>query len=38
LTGGVHLHTIEAASEADLEEARRALAERGYLLSPDEHP
>jgi transcriptional regulator of NAD metabolism len=36
LTDGVHLHTIEAASERDLEEARRGLAERGYLISPEE--
>ena len=32
LTEGVHLHTIEATNEADLDEARRVLAERGYLM------
>lgn len=32
LTGGVHLHTVEAGSDALLERARAVLAERGYLL------
>ena len=32
LTDGVHLHTLEAASETRLDDARAALAERGFLL------
>ncbi len=32
LTGGIHLHTLEAATDALLERARAVLAERGYLL------
>jgi hypothetical protein len=32
LTDGVHLHTIEAPSEAVLARAREALAARGFLL------
>jgi uncharacterized protein len=33
LTGGIHLHTIEAPTRAALEAARAALAARGYLLT-----
>jgi transcriptional regulator of NAD metabolism len=33
LTGGVHLHTLEAPTRAALEAARAALAARGYLLT-----
>lgn len=36
LTDGVHLHTLEAGSEARLDEARAALAARGYLLDGGE--
>lgn len=36
LTDGVHLHTLEAATAADLAAARRVLAERGYLLADEE--
>ncbi len=36
LTGGVHLHTLEAATEADLAAARRALADLGYLLEGED--
>ena len=36
LTEGVHLHTLEAASEADLAAARRALVDRGYLLEGED--
>jgi hypothetical protein len=32
LTGGVHLHTLEAGEPAALAAARAALAARGYLL------
>ena len=32
LTGGIHLHTLEAGTDALLERARAVLAERGYLL------
>lgn len=32
LTDGTHLHTIMASSEADLDDACRALQEAGYLL------
>ncbi len=32
LTGGVHLHTIEAQSRDALEKARVAMREHGYLL------
>jgi len=32
LTAGIHLHTLEAATDALLERARAVLAERGYLL------
>ncbi len=32
LTDGIHLHTLEAASEARLDEARVALAVSGFLL------
>ncbi|MGH2363833.1 MAG: transcription repressor NadR [Chloroflexota bacterium] len=32
LTGGVHLHTVEAPSQARLESARAALRERGFLI------
>jgi transcriptional regulator of NAD metabolism len=37
LTEGVHLHTLEAATEADLAAARQALADRGFLLE-DQDP
>ncbi|MDY7221739.1 transcription repressor NadR [Halalkalibacterium halodurans] len=33
LTKGVHMHTLEAESEAILDEAIRALEEKGYLLN-----
>ncbi|MCE7793688.1 transcription repressor NadR [Salipaludibacillus sp. CUR1] len=33
LTGGVHLHTIEANSEKDLDDAVDALNEAGFLLT-----
>jgi len=33
LSDGLHLHTIEAASEFDLENIRKALAENSFLLS-----
>ncbi|MBT9143052.1 MAG: putative transcription repressor NiaR [Dehalococcoidia bacterium] len=33
LTGGVHLHTIEAADQATLNEIIEALLNKGYLLS-----
>ncbi|MBS3899985.1 MAG: transcription repressor NadR [Dethiobacter sp.] len=33
LTGGVHLHTIEAADQAVLDEIREALLRKGFLLS-----
>lgn len=36
LTDGVHLHTLEAGSEARLDEARAALTARGYLLDGGE--
>lgn len=32
LTNGIHLHTIAADSEADIEEIKRELKERGFLL------
>ncbi|WP_349408012.1 transcription repressor NadR [Pseudalkalibacillus sp. SCS-8] len=32
LTGGVHMHTLEADSEAQLDHACQALQEKGYLL------
>jgi hypothetical protein len=32
LTGGVHLHTLEAESDLALNRARASLAERGYLV------
>ena len=32
LSGGVHLHTVEAASEASLDAIEKALEEKGYLL------
>ncbi|MEW9677158.1 transcription repressor NadR [Lentibacillus sp. L22] len=32
LTGGVHLHTLEAETEKQLEEAKAALRNSGYLL------
>lgn len=36
LTDGAHLHTLEAASEARLDDARAALAARGFLLDGGE--
>jgi transcriptional regulator of NAD metabolism len=33
LTGGVHLHTLEASRPETLTAARAALADRGYLLA-----
>jgi len=32
LTGGVHLHTIEADSESTLDEIEKSLKEKGYLI------
>lgn len=32
LTNGIHLHTIAADSEDDIEEIKRELKERGFLL------
>lgn len=32
LTNGIHLHTIAADSEEDIEEIKRELKERGFLL------
>ena len=32
LTEGVHVHNIAAPSEAQAEEVRRRLAEKGYLM------
>lgn len=32
LTNGIHLHTIAADNEADIEEIKRELKERGFLL------
>jgi len=32
LSGGVHLHTVEAESEASLDAIEKALGEKGYLL------
>lgn len=34
LTGGVHLHTVSCASEADFQRIAAALAERGILFDP----
>lgn len=34
LTGGVHLHTLEASHPGDIEKARARLREKGYLLDP----
>lgn len=36
LTDGVHLHTLEAGSETRLDDARAALAVRGFLLDGGE--
>jgi hypothetical protein len=36
LTDGAHLHTLEAASEARLDDARAVLAARGFLLDGGE--
>lgn len=36
LTEGVHLHTLEAASETRLDDARAVLAARGFLLDGGE--
>jgi len=35
LTDGVHLHTLEASSEGDLDDAVQALDEAGFLLTDD---
>lgn len=35
LTGGVHLHTLAVPDESVFARVRDALAERGYLLSPE---
>jgi transcriptional regulator of NAD metabolism len=32
LTGGVHLHTVEADSEAILDSIEKKLREKGYLI------
>jgi uncharacterized protein len=32
LSGGVHLHTVEAPSQERLDRARQALRERGFLV------
>ncbi len=32
LTGGVHMHTIEADSESILDEIEKALKQKGYLI------
>ena len=36
LTGGLHLHTIEAATEEVLNEACEALSREGFLVDPEE--
>ncbi|WP_339062417.1 transcription repressor NadR [Tepidibacillus marianensis] len=36
LTGGVHLHTIEAETEEQLDEACKTLEKKGFLLSKTE--
>jgi len=38
LTGGVHLHTIEAPSRDALENARTAMRQHGYLLEEPSAP
>ncbi len=35
LTDGVHLHTLEASSEEDLDDAVQALHKAGFLLTDD---
>lgn len=35
LTDGIHLHTLEAKSEKDLDDAERALDQAGYLLTDE---
>ncbi|MDP4158752.1 MAG: transcription repressor NadR [Bacillota bacterium] len=35
LTGGLHLHTIEAATEEVLDEACDALSQEGFLVDPE---
>ncbi|MBI4491577.1 MAG: transcription repressor NadR [Chloroflexi bacterium] len=35
LTGGVHLHTVDASSPEHLAQAREALRQRGYLLEAE---
>ncbi|UCZ54276.1 transcription repressor NadR [Bacillus shivajii] len=35
LTNGLHLHTLEAKSEQDLEDGIKALREHGYLVEDD---
>ena len=38
LSGGVHLHTVEAPSQDRLERARRALHQRGFLVDAETRP